>query len=81
MSTTAANDYDVTPGDEVIVTDTSLNFGDLHGRTAILKDVRDDKDGYNYRVSITDTTALVTRNGVYETWVADIAPAARANEK
>lgn len=70
-----------TPGDRVIITDTSLNFGDLHGRTAVLKEIRDEEDGYNYRVAIIDTIGLVTRNGSYETWVADVAHDNRNNEK
>ena len=74
------NDRDVFPGDSVIITDTSLNFGDLCGRAAVLKEIRDNEDGYNYRVTITDTMGLVTRNGVYETWVADVE-ADRDDEK
>lgn len=66
---------------QVVVTDTSLNFGALCGRTAILKEVRDDEDGYNFRVALTDVVGLVTRKGVYETWVASVAPAAVADEE
>lgn len=72
-------DQDPVPGDRVLVTDGSLNFGDLAGRTGILREVRDDEDGYNYRVTVTDTEGLVTRNGVYETWVADVTPAHDGN--
>jgi hypothetical protein len=62
-------------GDRVVISDTSLNFGDLNGRAAVLREVRDDEDGYDYRVTITDTVGLVTQNGVYETWVSGVAPA------
>ncbi|NUS25063.1 MAG: hypothetical protein HOV92_12685 [Streptomyces sp.] len=66
---------DPAPGERVTVTDGSLNFGELVGRSAILREVRDDEDGYSYRVTITEIEGLVTQHGVYETWVADIAPA------
>ena len=72
---------DVAIGDQVIVTDSSLNFGDLYGRAAVLKEIRDDEDGYNYRVAITATTGLVTQNGVHETWVADISTSDPADGK
>lgn len=71
MDTLSLDDHDAAPGDRAIVTDTSLNFGDLSGRAAILKEIRDDEDGYNYRVSITDTIGLPVP---YETWVADVVP-------
>lgn len=72
---------ELAPGDAVTITDASLNFGDLYGRSAVLKEIRDDADGYNYRVHVTDLHGLVTRGGKYETWVADVAPADHDTEK
>lgn len=75
------DDRAVIPGERVIITDKSLDFGDLYGRAAVLKETRYDEDGYNYRVAITDKLGLVTRTGEYEVWVADVAPADRNDEK
>lgn len=70
-------DRDVAPSDRVLITDRSINCGDMYGRAAILKEIRDDEDGYDYRVSITDTIGLTMLNGQpYETWVCDVVPEA-----
>ncbi|MFS4103781.1 hypothetical protein [Streptomyces sp. PD-S100-1] len=74
-----ADDFKV--GDRVLIADRSLDFGDLYGRAAVLKETRDDEDGYNYRVAITEKLGLVTRNGEYEVWVADVAHTNRNHEK
>lgn len=69
-------DRDVAPSDRVLITDRSINCGDMYGRAAILKEIRDDEDGYDYRVEVTDLIDLVTYKGKYETWVRDVVPEA-----
>ncbi|MGW2739145.1 hypothetical protein ACWC4D_33720 [Streptomyces sp. NPDC001288] len=66
---------EVAIGDEVTITDASLNFGDMYGRAAVLKEIRDDEDGFNYRVRVIDLIGLTTYAGIYETWVSAIGPA------
>lgn len=69
-------------GDDVVITDSLLNFGAMYGRGAVLREIRDDEDGFNYRVSVTDLIGLTTYAGVYETWVTSVGPAVdRAIEK
>ena len=68
-------DRDVSLGDRVIITDGSINCGDLHGRRATLIEITDDDDGYDYHVNITDLIGLTTFNDRrYEVWVRDVAP-------
>jgi hypothetical protein len=81
MSNIAQDGLAVAVGDDVVITDSSLNFGDMYGRAAVLKDVRDDEDGFNFRVRVTDLVGLTTYGGVYETWVTAIGPTDRATEK
>ncbi|WP_399553805.1 hypothetical protein OG473_39700 (plasmid) [Streptomyces anulatus] len=69
------SEHDVAPGDKVVITDMSLNLGDMHGRSAVLEAIRYDEDGYDYQVSVTDTIGLVLWKGEYRTWVSSVQPA------